>query len=263
MNAGDTSGFETFGEDFVKFVGTAFGTREDNDLTGFFPSEDADEEWEFAIFVDGDVELFDGINDNAIFREVDGLGFDHVFLGEPEDVGGHGGGEEECLSVCGTVSEDAFDIGTEADIEHPVCFVEDSDGEIFEVEMSTAHEIDDSTGCSDDDLSAGLDIVDLASGGSTTDCECEADGASSGKSAGFEADLFAEFAGGCENEHLNFRHTAIDLFERGQHEGCSFSGAGACLSDAVAAGECERDECCLDGAGVLVADLQESAECGR
>ncbi len=99
VDAGDASGFEPFGEDFVKFVGATFGAGEDDDLTGFFAGEDADEEWEFAIFVDGDVELFDGIDDDAVFGEVNGLGFDHVFLGEPEDIGGHCGGEEQRLPV--------------------------------------------------------------------------------------------------------------------------------------------------------------------
>lgn len=88
--AGDASGFESFGEDFVEFVGAAFGASEDDDLSWFFAGEDADQEWEFAIFVDGNVELFDGINDDAVFGEVDGLWFDHVFLSEPHDIRRHG-----------------------------------------------------------------------------------------------------------------------------------------------------------------------------
>ena len=185
VDAGDASGFESFGEDFVEFVGAAFGSSEDDDLTWFFAGEDADEEREFSIFVDGDVELFDGIDDDAIFGEVNGLGFDHVFLGEPHDIRRHGCGEEEGLAVAGAGAEDAFDVGAEADIEHAVSFVEDGDGEVFEVEVSASHEILDASGSTDDDLGTIAEVVDLFAHWSAADGECEADGGIGGEFFGF------------------------------------------------------------------------------
>jgi hypothetical protein len=262
VDAGDATGFESFGEDFVEFIGAAFGASEDDDLAGFFAGEDANEEWKFAIFIDGDVELFDGINDDAIFREIDGLWIDHVFLGESQDVRGHGGGEQECLSIGGAAAEDAFDIRSEADIEHTIGFVEYCDGEIFEVEVSAAHEINDATGCSNDDLGTILDVVDLATDGAASDGESESHFESSGQFLGFAADLFAEFAGGSENEHLDGALEVIDLFEGWEHKGSGFAGACAGLSDTVAAGESEWDESSLDGAGEFVSNFVEGAESG-
>lgn len=129
--------------------------------------------------------------------------------------------------------------------------------------MSAAHEVDDASGGADDDLSAGLNIIHLASDGATADSESEADIESGGESAGFEADLFAEFASGSEDEHLHAVEFAVDLFERGQHEGSGLAGAGASLSDAVIAGEGNGNESSLDGTGGVVPDLAKSTECRR
>ena len=73
--------------------------------------------------------------------------------------------------------------------------------------------------------------------------------------------MFAEFAGGSEHEHLDFGEVVVDLFEGGEHEGGGFAGAGAGLSDAVFAGECDWDEGCLDGAGGFVANFSKGTEC--
>ena len=262
MDAGDASGFQAFGKDFVEFIGTAFGAGEDDDLAGFFAGEDANEEREFAIFVDGYVELFDGIDDDAVFGEVDGLWFDHILLGEPHDIGGHGGGEQEGLAVGGAGAEDAFDIGSEADIEHAVGFIENGDCEVVEVQVAAAHEVLDASWGADNDLGTVAEIFNLFAHGSAAHGESEADGGIFGEFAGFGADLFAEFAGWGEYEDLDFLFVGVDLFESWEHEGGRFSGACAGLSDAVFAGESDGNEGCLDGAGGFVADFPERAECG-
>lgn len=166
------------------------------------------------------------------------------------------------MSIAGAGAEDAFDVGSEADIEHAISFIENGDGEVFEVEVSASHEIQNAAWGTDDDLGAVAKVVDLFSHGSAADGEREADGCTGGEFFGFEADLFAEFAGGCEHEHLDVGEVVVDLFERGEHEGGGLAGARTGLSDAVFAGECDRNESRLDGAWGFVADFAEGTKSG-
>jgi hypothetical protein len=248
VDTGDAPGFKSFGEDLVEFISPAFGACEDDDLAGFFAGKDADKEREFAIFVDGDVELFDGIDDDPVFGEVDGFGLDHVFLRQPHDFRGHGGGQEQCLAVSGAGAENAFDVWAEADIEHPVGFVENGDVEVIEVEVSAAHQILDATRSTDNDLGTITEVIDLFAHWATANGKREADGAVGCKFSRFCTDLFAEFAGGCEHQYLNFGEVKVDLFQSREHKGSRFAGAGACLTDAVFAVKCNGDQGSLNGA---------------
>ena len=57
--------------------------------------------------------------------------------------------------------EELLDVGEEAEVEHLVGLVEHHLGDVREVEEALVVEVDESAGRADDDLGAGLQLLDL------------------------------------------------------------------------------------------------------
>ena len=73
----------------------------------------------------------------------------------------HGCREQHGLAAIRGVSEEAFDVWQEAEVEHFVGFVENHEANVAEVEFLLLREVDQTAGGSDDDLSAGFDFGNL------------------------------------------------------------------------------------------------------
>ena len=107
----------------MKFGRPEFGSTKDNCLRWFFSSQQLDEDVKFAIRRDGKVTLFDSINGHVLLRTVDVDRFEEIFLCKSFDLFVQGSAQKERLAIFRATSQDAFNIGSEADIEHSVGFI--------------------------------------------------------------------------------------------------------------------------------------------
>ena len=76
--------------------------------------------------------------------------------------GGDRGAEQQRLPLLRAAAEDFFDVGTEADVEHAIGFVEHDDLNRSQVERAAADEIDHAAGRADDDVGPAFELGDLA-----------------------------------------------------------------------------------------------------
>ncbi len=71
--------------------------------------------------------------------------------------------ENSCVCrTAGTFEKIFSDVGEEAQVEHLVGLVEHDLGRVGEVEQTLVGEVDEASGRPDDDLRAGLELIDLA-----------------------------------------------------------------------------------------------------
>ena len=121
-----------------------------------------DQQVELLLLVDREIELLDRVDRHVLRRKVHHLGLAHVRAGQAFDRRGDGGAEQQRLAFLGAAAEDLFDIGPEADVEHPVGFVQHDDLNRPQVERAAADEVDDAAGRADDDVGPALELGDLA-----------------------------------------------------------------------------------------------------
>ena len=93
---------------------------------------------------DGEVELLDGFDRNVGGREVEHLRVAHVALAQPLHRRGDGGAEQQRLPRLRAAAEDLFDVGAEADIEHPVGFVEDHHANVAQHQRAASQMVENS-----------------------------------------------------------------------------------------------------------------------
>ena len=84
------------------------------------------------------------------------------FAGERPNVGGHRRGEEQVLPLPGQFPDDAADRFDEAEIEHLVDFVEHQKFDRVETRDPRVEMIEESTGCRDQHIEAGLERANLS-----------------------------------------------------------------------------------------------------
>jgi hypothetical protein len=96
-------------------------------------------------------------------------GVPHELLGNVEDLGGHGGGEEDDLSVGGEELEDVVDRVLETSREHLVGLVETEHLDGLGLEGTSVDHVEDSTRSSDNDVRTFSKLGHVLSDEGTTD----------------------------------------------------------------------------------------------
>ena len=146
--------------------------------------------------------------------------------------------------------EQLLDVGEEAEVEHLVGLVEHHHLDVLEAQQALAGEVEQATGGADDDLRAGLELLDLALVGLAA-----VDGDDLGVAVGCRdlevfGHLHAQLARRHDDErlHAGLRVEAERLDER-EAEAEGLAGAGLGLADDVLPGEGERDGLGLDREG--------------
>ncbi len=91
---------------------------------------------------DGIEGVGDGFGRGLAQTDLDGDRFFEGPLGETFDFRGDGGREKEGLTFLGTEGNDAFDVREETHIEHAIDFIEDEVGEMAEIAVSLADEVE-------------------------------------------------------------------------------------------------------------------------
>ena len=182
-------------------------------------------------------------------------------LGNAQDLGGHGGREEQGLAVFGAAVEDIADVVEEAHIEHLVGLVQNDHLDMIHLKGAALDVVNDTAGCTDNDLgllqAADLDHNGLAAiDGNRLDAFLIL-----GKLAHFVGDLNGQLAGGRQNQDLyaalfgGFGH-----LDRRDGKSGSLTGAGARLADDIAAFEDDGDDIFLNGGHGLIADIGDGMQ---
>ena len=159
--------------------------------------------------------------------------FEQVAIRKFFHVGGQGGAEKERLSILWALAKYSFDIGTETDIEHAICFIENHAPKASQVKRTTLDVIDDASRRPDDDLHAfakfpGLAIEVLATGnlerGSRTPFR---------EFHKLPVHLGCEFPSGYQDQGLwrGTKSKRIELFQDRDSKRGRFSCSGAGLAD--------------------------------
>ncbi len=106
-------------------VGAVLGSCEDEGAVHGEILDQVRQERGLVAFFDAVDGFFDLRCRGLYLGDFDDGGFVHQRVGEAADFGGHGGGEEESLSLGGELGDDTADRLDEAHVEHAVGFVED------------------------------------------------------------------------------------------------------------------------------------------
>jgi len=209
---------------------------------------------QLVVLLDGDVELLDTLEGQALLLDQDTGGGAHELLGQLKDIGGHGGREESNLDVLGEELEDLVNLLGETLGEHLIGLIEDQDTEGVSAEGTTLDDVRDTAGGTDGGHDTELELLQiLLDTGSTN--EGVAEGAAVGQVVTDLADdrvgLLGQLASGGQDEGLEVAVAEVDALEQGNGEGTGLTGTGLGLGDDVTTLDHGDDGALLDGGGLL------------
>ena len=147
--------------------------------------------------------MADGLGGGATQADFDGQGIAQNPRGEALDFRRDGGGEKEGLALGGAETNDLFDVGQKAHVEHPVHLVENEMGEVGEMDFPLIHEIEKTTGGGHEDVDAPLDLLPLVAIADTAIDEADAQSGVFGEFPQSLGHLVGQLAGRFQNEGLS------------------------------------------------------------
>ena len=163
---------------------------------------------------------------------------------------------------CGVwhLAEDAFDVGTEPDVEHPVGLVEDDVENISHVERAPLDMVEHPAGRADHQVDPPAQGFELA-----LDRLAAVDPANRhitcmGKLLQLTNDLLSQLARGGQNNALRAARPALQHLNQRNAKGRRLAGAGLGLPDDIQAIERLRDEVRLDRGGCGVTGMCQGLE---
>jgi hypothetical protein len=238
-------------------IGTMLGAREDDGSNHRQIVDQMGEQGGFIFLgdeIDGFIDELCGRFDRG---DLDGDGISQKRISQPTNFVGHGGAEEEGLTLKRKLGDNGADIVDESHVEHAVGFVEDERFDAGEIDMTLAHEIEKSAGGGDDYIGAATEGIDLAMLINTT----KDDGLTKANIFSVNAEavgnLRREFSRGTEDETARARLGS--LWKRGcggeplddrECEGGGFSGAGLGAADQITAFQGGWNCGSLNGGGI-------------
>jgi hypothetical protein len=166
--------------------------------------------------------------------------------------GGHGGREEQSLALFGAALQDFFDVGPEADVQHPVGLVEHGDLQVLEPQHAAGHQVEHPPGGPDDDVRSAFEVFDLAPNRPSAHATHRMARLLLSEPSDFFRDLFAQFAGGGQHQGLGVEVVEVDALEDGDDEGGGLAGSGAGLSGTIAALNGDGNKSRLNRAGGVI-----------
>ena len=146
---------------------------------------------------------------------------------------------------------DLLDVGEEAEVEHLVGLVEHHLAHVLQREQALRGEVEESPGRADDDLRAGLELLDLALVRLAAVDRHDLRGPVRGGELEVLGHLHAELAGRHDDERLDAALGVVaEALDDREAEPEGLAGAGLRLADDVLAREGEGDGLFLDGEGI-------------
>ena len=149
---------------FDELGGCPLRAGEDDGLPSSLGLEDASDDLVLVHRVGAVDDMLDVGLGAALIRicRTDVDGSVHEATRERDDRAGHRGREEHGVASRVGLREELLDIGEEAEVEHLVGLVEHHHCDVLERKHPLAREVEETTGGSDDDLRAGLELLDLS-----------------------------------------------------------------------------------------------------
>ena len=205
---------------------------------------------------DDAVLLVDGVHRGGGGLDADLHRVDQVVARDPQDLRGHGGGEERHLAVRRRVLEDPVDVLGEAHVEHLVGLVEDQRLQPVERQGIAAHVVHDPAGGADDHLGHPLELAHLE-----PVALAAVDGQHvelleiMGVALECLGHLQRQLPGWGQHQDLRLSGGKIDARQERQRKSGRLAGPRLGLAQQVAALEKMRDAPALDRGGSLVAQV--------
>ena len=248
----DGADFEAaFGEFVGHLLGGALGAGEDHRRAAALGLQNATDHLHLVQGVGAVGELLGGVVGgrplHALGADVGRLGHERACQGD--DRVRHGGREQHRLALGGNLTQDAFDVGQEAQIQHFVGLVEHQHRQPAEPQVALLGEVEQAARGADDDVGTGLQRLDLRLVGPTAVDGDDAQRAAAvgpkvfGGTGKVVVDLHAQLSGGhhdqCARRSVQWAvrgGTGGDAVQQWHAEGEGLAHAGARLTDQVIAG---------------------------
>ena len=100
-------------------------------------------------------------SDSQFGRKIHRFRFAHVAVSQPLHRCRHRRAQQQRLTLPGTAAQYFFNVGSETDVEHPVRFVQNHTFQILQIERSASDVIEQSSRCTDNNLCAATQLLDL------------------------------------------------------------------------------------------------------
>ena len=234
---------------FDQFGCCPLGASEDDGLAAAIGLQNAGDDLVFVHIVCAVDDVLDVRLGEALIRvggpDVDGLV--HEAAGKGHDRARHGSREQHGVAGGRGLCEQFFDIGEEPEVEHLVGLVEHHHLDVFQRQHPLAGEVEEAAGGADNDLRAGLKLLDLAFVRLAA-----VDGSNLGASVRCGqgevfGNLHAQLAGGNDDEGFDARlRVGTERLQQGQPKAEGLAGARLRLADDVLPGETHRNCLGLD-----------------
>ena len=153
---------------------------------------------------------------------------------------------------CGARLEDAFNVGSEADVEHAIGFVEDDVNDVAHEEGFSLDVVDYASRRADDDVNTLAERFQLAIDRLAAVEAADMDVATLGEFLEFADDLLDQFPRGSEDHGLRARTARLEHFDEGNRERGGFARPRFGLADDVAPFKGFGDQFGLNRGGVNI-----------
>ena len=241
---GELSSLKLFGEP----IDLSSGVAEDDGLGDGDGLVEIGEGVQFPLLLlDGDEELLDSLEGEFVSLDENSDRVSHELGGDFENVGGHGGGEEDDLGRRGKELEDVVDLVLESSGEHLIGLIETEDLDVVGLEGSSLDHVEDSTGGSDDDVDSFLELGHTFSDGGSSDGGEALDVHVVSERDDDLGDLLSKFSSRSEDESLALLEGDVDRLEDRDGESGRFTGTRLSLCDNIVSFDDGHDGSLLNG----------------
>ena len=165
------------GHGLLEVLNSLLGVTVDEGLVDVQVGVQVEEDFHLPLFfLDSDVVLVDTFKSELLVLDENLCGVSHEVLGHTKDLRREGSREESNLDVSGKELEDVLNLGLETTGQHLVGFVQNEQLEVLSLEESSLHHIVNTSGGSDDDVSATrLELLNIVLDDGTTNASLDLD----------------------------------------------------------------------------------------
>ena len=212
---------------------------------------------QLVLLLDGDEELLDTLQRQAVALHQNARGVAHELLGDVEHLLRHRGREQRHLDVLGQELEDVVNLLREALGEHLVGLVQDQNAQRVGAKRTTLDQVRNTAGGADGDDHASSELLDVVLHERATDerlAERRRVVATGQVQANLGDDvvrLDRKLAGGREHEALHAAVAEVQALQQANREGTGLAGTGLRLRNDVTAADERGDGTLLDGGRLL------------
>lgn len=141
-------------------------------------------------------------------------GVPHELLSDVKDLGSHGGGKENDLSLSGEELEDLVDGLLETGGKHLIGLVETEHHNGLGLKSTSVNHVKDTTGGTNNDVGTLVKPGNVLSNGGTTDTGVAVDVEVVTKSDNDLLNLLSELSGGSKDKSLSLLNSGVDLLDK-------------------------------------------------